>query len=121
MISQPLFFARDDWVADHAAWHPRIQGDKTIDVLHGDRQRILAECSERAARLRRAAEPRVDELRRYGAPQPVQLRLGQGTFRIAVTNAYGACAAQRAAAPFRHPLPRAMLATSPSHPTTASA
>jgi hypothetical protein len=23
MISQPVFFARDDWVADHANWHPR--------------------------------------------------------------------------------------------------
>jgi len=26
MISQPVFFARDDWVADHADWHPCIQG-----------------------------------------------------------------------------------------------
>ncbi len=32
MISQPVFFARGDWVADHADWHPRIQGGKTIDV-----------------------------------------------------------------------------------------
>jgi len=37
-------------------------------------------------------EPLADELRRYGAPQVVQPRLGQGTFRIAVTSAYGACA-----------------------------
>ena len=28
----------------------------------------------------------------HGAPQTVQPRLGQGTFRIAVTGAYGACA-----------------------------
>ena len=32
MISQLVVFARDDWVADHADWHPRIQGGKTIDV-----------------------------------------------------------------------------------------
>jgi len=32
MISQPMFFTRDDWVADHADWHPRIRGGKTIDV-----------------------------------------------------------------------------------------
>jgi len=92
MISQPLFFARDEWVADHADWHPRIQGGKTIDVLHGDGQRILAECLARTASLRHGAEPLVDELRRYGTPQTVQPRLGQGTFRIAVTGAYGACA-----------------------------
>ena len=24
MISQPVCFARDDWVADHAGWHLRI-------------------------------------------------------------------------------------------------
>ena len=32
MISQPVFFARDDWVADHADWHPRILGGKTIEI-----------------------------------------------------------------------------------------
>jgi len=79
-------------LADHAAWHPRIQGGKTIDVSHGDGQRILAECPERTARLRSQAEPLEDELPRYGASQIVQPRLGQGTFRVAVTSAYGGCA-----------------------------
>ena len=92
MISQPVFFVRDDWVADHADWHPRIQGGKTIDILHGDGRRILAERLERTVRLRPEAEPLATELSRYGAPQVVQPRLGQGTFRIAVTSAYGACA-----------------------------
>jgi len=92
MISQPLFFARDEWVADHADWHPCIQGGKTIDVSRGDGQRILAECLARTAHLAPEAQSLVDDLRRYGAPQTVQPRLGQGTFRIAVTSAYGACA-----------------------------
>jgi len=105
MISQPMFFGRDDWVADHADWHPRIQGGKTIDVARGDGQRILAECPERTARLRRQAEPLVDELRRYGAPHTVQPRLGQGTFRIAVASAYGACAALGLALAVRAPRP----------------
>jgi len=92
MVSQPVFFPRDDWVADHGDWHPRIQGGKTIDVSRGDGRRVLAECLERAARLRPEAEPLTAELRRYGAPQTMQPRLGQGTFRIAVPSAYGACA-----------------------------
>ena len=92
MISQPVFFARDHWVADHADWRPRIQMGKTIDILHGDGQRVLAECLERTARLRPETDQLVDELRRYGAPQTVRPSLGQGTFRIAVTSAYGACA-----------------------------
>jgi len=89
MISQRVFFARDDWIAD---WHPRIQSGKTIDILHGDGLRIPGECLGRTARLNREAGPLVDELHRYGTPQTVQPRLGQGTFRIAVTSAYGACA-----------------------------
>jgi hypothetical protein len=32
MISQPVFFAHDDWVADHADWQLRIQGGKTIEI-----------------------------------------------------------------------------------------
>jgi len=92
MISQPVFFPRDEWLADHADWHPRIQGGKTVDVASGDGRRILAECLERAAHLRPEAEPLAEELRRYGAPRIMEPRLGQGTFRIAVTGAYGACA-----------------------------
>ena len=111
MISQPVFFARDDWVADHAEWHPRILGGKTIDVSRGDGQRILAECLERTARLRQEAEPLTDEFRRYGAPQIVQPRLGQGTFRIAVTSAYGACAALGRALAARAPRPRTCAPT----------
>jgi putative restriction endonuclease len=91
MISQPFFFAPDDWIADHADWHPRTQSGKTVEVLHGDGQRILAQCLERTMLMRTGAEP-LDDARRYGGPRAVQLRLGQGTFRIAVTNAYRACA-----------------------------
>jgi putative restriction endonuclease len=92
MTSQSVFFPRGGWVADHADWHPRIQGGMTIDVASGDGRRILTECLLRAARMRSEAEPLEDELRRYGAPQIVQPRLGQATFRVAVTSAYGACA-----------------------------
>jgi len=82
----------DDWIAGHADWHPPIQGGKTTDMLHGDGQRIPAECLERMARLTPDAAALVDDVRRYGTPPTVQPRLGQGTFRIAVTNAYGTCA-----------------------------
>ena len=87
MISQPVFFSPDEWIADHADWHPRTQSGKTVDILHGDGQRILTECLERTTRMRTEAEPLIDDARRYGAPRAVQLRLGQGTFRIALTNA----------------------------------
>src|SRR5665647_1511240 len=78
MISQPVFFARDDWIAD---WRPRIQGGKTIDVSRSDGRRIFTECLERTARLhglRRAVAAELACERLRLAPEP---RLGQGTFR----------------------------------------
>jgi putative restriction endonuclease len=96
MISRPVFFHHEDWIADHVDWHPRTQSGKTVDILHGDGQRIFAECLERTARVRTEVEAQADELHRFGTPQMVQLRLGQGTFRIAVTGAYGLCRLGRA-------------------------
>jgi putative restriction endonuclease len=40
----------------------------------------------------RCSAPSAVGVKRHRAPQTVQPRLGQGTFRIAVTSAYGACA-----------------------------
>jgi len=47
----------------------------------------------------------------HGASQTVQPRLGQGTFRIAVTSAYGACAALGHALAARAPRPRTCAPT----------
>lgn len=42
MISQPVFFPRDEWVAEYAEWRPRTQSGKTIDVASGDGRRAFA-------------------------------------------------------------------------------
>ena len=33
MISQPVFFPRDDWVAGHADWRSCIQGGKAVEIV----------------------------------------------------------------------------------------
>ena len=70
MISQPVFVARDDWVVDHAEWHPRIHMGKTIDVSVGDDQRIFAECLKRTARLQLGADPLEATLRATARRRP---------------------------------------------------
>jgi putative restriction endonuclease len=100
MISQPVFFDREDWVEEPRNFSKNIVRGAGYDLAQGEGRRIWEACLERvrAGRLPMAAEP-ADHPQgtaagpRFGAPQVVRPRLGQGTFRIAVTQAYGrACA-----------------------------
>ncbi len=103
MLSQPIFFADGDWVPQPSNWSPQAVSGAGYDLSSGEGLRVWQQCLERAAGARQfqpvvmAAEP-VDPVAaiagpRYGAPQVVLPRLGQGTFRVAVTSAYGkACA-----------------------------
>jgi putative restriction endonuclease len=96
LLVQPIFFAPDDWIAQPADWPPRTVSGKRYDLTAGEGHRVWAMCQERAEGLRApVAQGRIAEQRdRYGATRPVAPRLGQGTFRVAVTEAYGrACAA----------------------------
>lgn len=69
---------------------------QSYDLTTGEGRRIWEQCIERVtdatasvARLPQVAEPAA----RYGTPQVTTPRLGQGTFRVVVTDAYGrACA-----------------------------
>ena len=98
MVAQPVFFAEHDWVDQPREWRPNIVSGAGYDLADGEGRRIWEECQARAtttATLSITAatgEPPA----RYGEPQLVRPRLGQGTFRVAVTGAYGgACAVSR--------------------------
>lgn len=94
LLVQPTFFDEDDWLTAPADWPIRTQSHIGYDLESGEGARIWAECLSR-----RAAAPVTSDRQpaivagaaapRYGAPTLVQPRLGQGTFRIAVTDAYG--------------------------------
>src|SRR5512143_841073 len=100
MISQPVFFDPADWVREPAGFSRNIVRGAGYELADGEGRRIWEACLDRV-RARRdpvAAEPialpaLAAEGPRFGAPQLVRPRLGQGTFRIAVTQAYRrACA-----------------------------
>lgn len=100
MISQPVFFDRGDWVEEPRNFPKNIVRGAGYDLAQGEGRRIWEACLERvrALELPMVAEPAGQPALaavgpRFGAPQLVRPRLGQGTFRIAVTQAYGrACA-----------------------------
>jgi len=101
MVSDPVFFPQDEWVTQPRDWKPNVVSGAGIDLASGEGLRIWEACVARSAHpspVPLAAEATVmpggpGGVPRFGAPQLVRPRLGQGTFRVAVTAAYGgACA-----------------------------
>jgi len=96
LLSQPVFFERDEWVRLPSDWGPRTQFGKGYDLGAGEGARVWRECLERLS-IRGAetlvAREAMEPTDRYGSPMLVKPRLGQGGFRIAVLEAYErACA-----------------------------
>lgn len=97
IVVQPKFFSRDAWIPQPSDWHDRTVSAAAYDLSAGEGARIWAECVERSTEVlpSGARLPRVVGLAfpRYGAPHAVTPRLGQGAFRVSVTDAYArACA-----------------------------
>ncbi len=108
MVSQPVFFAEADWVKEPAGFSRNIVRGAGLELAVGEGRRIWEACLDRvrARRVPLAAEEAADwaavaEAPRYGEAQLVRPRLGQGTFRVAVTQAYHA----RCAVSGEHSLP----------------
>jgi putative restriction endonuclease len=99
LLVQPTFFDEADWVRPPADWPVRTQSYIGYDLAVGEGARVYADCLARGTGPRPLSQRRTREqvaapaAPRYGAAGLVAPRLGQGTFRIAVTDAYGrACA-----------------------------
>lgn len=86
ILTQPFFFAEQDWIALPASWSPNIVSFKTFNTDDGEGRALWDTVNER---LRRAPPlPGFESATRYGEPRLVQPRLGQGAFRVLVTDVY---------------------------------
>jgi putative restriction endonuclease len=91
LIVQPFFLPRELWIEPPADWSPNLTRGKTYDTELGE-GRVLWD----RLQLARAALPALDApaitesplVGAYGSPVLVRPRLGQGTFRVMVTDAY---------------------------------
>lgn len=96
VLVQAVFFPPDRWISQPADWAARNLRYTRYDLTVGEGARIWLECQERAAvglALPRDAMVVREERARYGEPVVMRPRLGQGAFRVAVTDAYErACA-----------------------------
>jgi putative restriction endonuclease len=87
MLQQPFFFAEEDWIPIPASWAPNIVVGRGYDTRTEDGRYLWREVHHRLGR--QSQYGLQDEAARYGEPMLIQPRIGQGTFRIAVTDVYG--------------------------------
>ena len=86
MIVQPVFFKESEWIPQPRDWKPNTITPTYYDLTKGEGERIWEECLRRGV----AFQDLESESARFGTPRLVEPRLGQGSFRISVIDAYGA-------------------------------
>jgi len=94
-VADPVFFEPDDWVKPPDDWSRNIVSFSGYELSSGEGARIFRECLERSEARDETpgwVEESIEDVRR-GRPVLIRPRLGQGSFRLAVLDAYGgACA-----------------------------
>jgi len=88
LILAPVFFPEEQWIRQPTDWPATTQSYKRYDLQTGEGRRVWDECLARAEGRSEVVASVSDESKRYGEPVLVKPRLGQGTFRVAVTEAY---------------------------------
>lgn len=94
MLAEPFFWPRNAWIPIPADFSPNTQQGKGYDSESGEGRTLWEAVTER---LRDVAPEKIEqspatlaavESRGYGKPQIIVPRLGQGLFRIVVTDVY---------------------------------
>ena len=95
LLTQPFFFNREDWIRVPTDWHPSIQQGKQYLASEEPGKSLWEEVNILIAGLPRYSKPeqQIGDHPRYGKEIYFRPRLGQGAFRVLVTDAYHrACA-----------------------------
>ena len=86
ILTQPFFFAEADWIPVPASWAPNIVSFKTYNTGDAEGLALWDAVNER---MSRQDFPGIAEAQaRFGEPQLIRPRLGQGAFRVLVTDIY---------------------------------
>ena len=86
LLAQPFFFHEQDWLPVPASWSRNIVTFKTYSTDDREGAALWDAVQRHMASVPRFAEG--GDAPRYGAPTLIRPRLGQGTFRVVVTDAY---------------------------------
>jgi len=86
ILTQPFFFEEQDWLSVPASWARNTVSFKTYSTADAEGLALWEAVQDRLAR--RAAPVLAGAPARFGRPQLIPTRLGQGAFRVLVTDLY---------------------------------
>jgi putative restriction endonuclease len=90
LLQSPFFFAEDEWIPA-SDWAPNIVQGRSYDTAEPSALSIWQQVQDRLNFYKSAAAPPeawTEQERRFGDPRIILPRLGQGSFRIVVADAY---------------------------------
>jgi len=89
LLEQPFFFKKEQWIPAPSDWRPNIVRGKGYDLTTTLGAGLWNKIQIRLHETRLPSQQEIrDERERYGAPLLITPRLGQGSFRIIVTDNY---------------------------------
>lgn len=92
ILANPFFFEQSDWIKIPPDWARNIVRGKTYDTGHDVGRRLWDEVQERLQAQAISRRPLIGREMvaeaQYGAEYLAKSRLGQGAFRVLVTDAY---------------------------------
>lgn len=95
ILTEPFFFTRDEWIPAPENWSSSIVQGKTYDVNEPIGASLWAKVQEQLARYKKLYEIKEDKAQEvaedialYGSEYLIRVRLGQGAFRVLVTEIY---------------------------------
>ncbi len=86
VLTQPFFWEEADWLPVPTSWSPNIVSFKTYNTGEAEGLALWKAVDDRLSR--QAPLALVEEAPRFGEPHLVRPRLGQGAFRVLVTDIY---------------------------------
>ena len=86
ILTQPFFFDERDWFPPPRSWSPNIVKFKTYDTGNAEGMALWDAVNDRLNRLQ--APDLSETVERFGEPRLIRPRLGQGAFRVLVTDIY---------------------------------
>ena len=92
VLAEPFFFARSEWIAVPPTWSTNIVQGKSYDAESEEGRTLWSAVQQNITLTRRVQDAGFvstsESDRRFGAEYLARGRLGQGAFRVLVTDAY---------------------------------
>jgi len=86
VLNAPFFWPESEWIAVPPSWAPNIVRGKTFDTDDADGKTLWSQVQARLDTVPSSALAVQEQ--RYGVEYLARARLGQGAFRVLVTDAY---------------------------------